>query len=740
MIPRLVMALILTVAFTTNGFAQPLPCPPSTTSIVSGGADVTICPGACATLKKFDSSSLKSTSSYATSTTTYLPFAFNFGTPVIVNQDDIWSPVITLPFDFCFFGTKYTQLVIGSNGNVSFDITQTGLFCPYTVTPIPTNNVSYNNCIMAPYYDLDPRVNGLIRYATYGIAPCRTFVVSWDSLSTFPCGQGSVGGGCSFIGTQQLVLYETTYAIDIFIKEKSFYSGSTSSGNAAMGIQNATGTQFYTFPGKNGTQWTAQNEGYRFTPNGAPTKTIKWTNLTNGIVVGATDSINVCPPDTTSYELAITFSSQCDSIILKDTVTVNVEKSAVADFSFNINYGCDEDTVTFTNNSVNNSFNIWDFGDATGSTVVDPVHIYQNQNTYPVKLVVGQGNCRDSTTKTVDTQHPLVASFTVDDDSICQRQTVTFTNSSNYTLIGGPATFLWNFGDGTTDTNLSTTHTYNNTGVYNVSMVITDFVPCSDTAFMTILVDSLPSLNFSISDSSLCEGQGIDFTANYTELGNLGITWNFGDGNIVLNQNQISHAYDTAGLFSVTLTGDYRICPDTTFVRDITIRPFPSINLGPDTAMCQGNEAILLSDLTNFSNPAAKYFWNTGDSSASIVARHPGVYTARVTLNGCSASDSIIINKDCYLDIPNSFTPNGDDLNDYFLPRQLLSQGVTKFKMTIYNRWGQEIWQTMRIDGRGWDGRFNNLEQPTGVYIYLIEVTLKNDRVEKYQGNVTLLR
>jgi gliding motility-associated-like protein len=96
--------------------------------------------------------------------------------------------------------------------------------------------------------------------------------------------------------------------------------------------------------------------------------------------------------------------------------------------------------------------------------------------------------------------------------------------------------------------------------------------------------------------------------------------------------------------------------------------------------------------------------------------------------------------KDCYLDIPNSFTPNGDGINDYFWPRPFHSSGIVKFKMSIYNRWGQKIWETTRIDGRGWDGMFNGAPQPAGVFVYMVEAELKNGFAEKYEGNVTLLR
>jgi gliding motility-associated-like protein len=60
--------------------------------------------------------------------------------------------------------------------------------------------------------------------------------------------------------------------------------------------------------------------------------------------------------------------------------------------------------------------------------------------------------------------------------------------------------------------------------------------------------------------------------------------------------------------------------------------------------------------------------------------------------------------------------------------------------MQIFNRWGQLIFETTSIDGRGWDGAFNGVAQPAGVYVYLVEASFVNGKAERYQGNVTLLR
>src|SRR5690606_14999924 len=111
-----------------------------------------------------------------------------------------------------------------------------------------------------------------------------------------------------------------------------------------------------------------------------------------------------------------------------------------------------------------------------------------------------------------------------------------------------------------------------------------------------------------------------------------------------------------------------------------------------------------------------RQLWSTGDTSEILEVVHPGTYTLSVTTDpiGCTTTETIEIHKDCYIDIPNAFTPNGDGQNDYFFPRQLLTENISRFNMEVFNRWGQVVFETNRLDGRGWDGRLNGKQQPLG--------------------------
>lgn len=458
---------------------------------------------------------------------------------------------------------------------------------------------------------------------------------------------------------------------------------------------------------------------------------------------GGTASVTAPTPSTlvagnTTYYVSQR-SGNCESP--RAAITVEVHSSAVAAFTYDIHYGCTVDSVVFNNLSAGGGNYEWTFGDGTGSTQQNVSHLYFTKNIFNVMLKNKGDYCRDSVSQSLDLQHPLKAGFSLNKDTICQNQTINFTNTSTATTKNNTAPkYFWDFGDGYTDTTQSPSHTFAQAGVFTVKMAVQDFVPCSDTAYHIVYVDTIPSINMGTGNNIICRGEGVAMSVGYESIGNTGVLWNFGDGTTITDRTSVQHAYDSAGTYTVTVTATYRICPDTTARTQVTVKPFPRIYLGRDTSMCPNAGPIVIGDIANAGNPNLKWQWNTGDSTYKTLATQPGLYYATATLDGCSASDSVDVRRDCYINIPNSFTPNNDGTNDYFFPRQLLSQSLSAFRMQIFNRWGQSIFETTSVNGRGWDGKFNEVAQPQGVYIYLIDVVIGNNPPEHYQGNVTLLR
>ncbi len=742
---------ILIIGFLFNGlqtklFAQPVPpnCPPTYSAGYNiNGDSISFClDGVNLTVNGY--ASIYATDSYAVNSIPYNPYPWVGGNNILVGQDDIWSGVVNLPFSFCYFGQKYNAVVIGANGQVGFDISQAngpnGWASAGFVAPL--NNNSMNNTIMAPYHDIDPSVffaGSTITWDIYGTAPCRYMVISWDSIPMFSCN--------NLLASQQVVLFESTYLIDINIKNKPLCS-TWNTGTAHEGVQNANGTAAFMVPGRNGTQWTAANDSYRFTPSGQSTGNFiyYWVDIPTGDTIATGPNLNYFPTQSTQVTVLCSAVTDCDTVeaFYADTVNVIVTGNVIADFSYDVHLGCDEDTINFTNLSVSTAGGTiayqWYFGDLSGSTTKDTSHIYTTQNIYTITLIAEDNGCIDTIQKVIDLNHPINAVFSA------------FGNKSDSSCLGTPMqvdasmsqvaaylTYDWVWGDGnTTSSTFSTeSHNYANPGIYTILLTVTDTLGCTDTSQRTIFVDDAPFVSFTVSKDNICVGEPVLFKDSVAPA-TKHIEWDFADGKRLRDVNNPSHAWDEPGSYIVTLTGEYAICPNTSVTKTITVNPFPVLSLGPDTSICPGiTGSLVLSDKLN---PSATYTWSTGETSNSITVTQSGHYWVKASNGECTSTDSIWVKRDCYLNIPNSFSPNGDGLNDYFLPREILSSGLKTFKMNIYNRWGENIFSTEKIDGRGWDGKYNGVLQPMGVYVYVIDVEFINKTRKNFKGNVTLMR
>ncbi|HLZ85815.1 MAG TPA: gliding motility-associated C-terminal domain-containing protein, partial [Puia sp.] len=113
--------------------------------------------------------------------------------------------------------------------------------------------------------------------------------------------------------------------------------------------------------------------------------------------------------------------------------------------------------------------------------------------------------------------------------------------------------------------------------------------------------------------------------------------------------------------------------------------------------------------------------------------------------NNCKAIDSVLIKTICNSDnifMPNTFSPNGDGVNDVFYPRGKSLYNVQS--LTVFNRWGQMVFQRSdfpaNTQSMGWDGNFNGHPAPADAYVYIVEVICENAQVVAIHGTITLVR
>ena len=266
------------------------------------------------------------------------PFPFIGGTGVSVDTDDVWSPAIDLPFNFCFFGGTYDEIVIGSNGVISFDLASNppNGYCNWSFDASIPSPQLFRNTIFGVYMDVDPTPSpptSDINYQVLGEAPCRTMVVSIPNIFYYGCNELRL--------TSQMVIYETTNVIEVYVLDRP--SGcSWNDGNAVIGIQNQAGNLGYTPPGRNTGDWDANQEAWRFTPNGPSNVTFEWLDASGG-VIGNTPDITVCPSEEQVYTARASYLN-CDGAItvVEDDVLITTSNP------FTLDLGDDQQTCDAT--------------------------------------------------------------------------------------------------------------------------------------------------------------------------------------------------------------------------------------------------------------------------------------------------------------------------------------------------------------------------------------------------------
>ena len=209
-----------------------------------------------------------------------------------------------------------------------------------------------------------------------------------------------------------------------------------------------------------------------------------------------------------------------------------------------------------------------------------------------------------------------------------------------------------------------------------------------------------------------------------------------------------------AGTYTLALQDATGCKWDTTL---ILIEPSEiSISLGPDIQLGLGQSAtvqVIINlpqyeiDTILWSPDDAIECINTPCAEANLIATNNITLTATVyDLYGCEASDQIriIINKDRKLYIPNTFSPNGDGINDVFFISADPDQVLMIKKLAIYNRWGEEMFKDTDFlpndPMHGWDGTFRNVLINPNVYVYHVEVEYVDGVIENLTGDVTLMR
>lgn len=444
-------------------------------------------------------------------------------------------------------------------------------------------------------------------------------------------------------------------------------------------------------------------EGATITLTGSGTAiTYSWDN-------GVTDGVGFTQPaGTVTYTVTGTDANGCDNT---DQVDVTIQPEPTVNAGTDI-VECEGTTITLTGAGTATSYT-WDNG------VTDGVGFNQAVGTVTYTVTGTVGSSCSATDQIDVTINPNPNVDAGADQSVCAGDDVTLAGS-------GADSYTWDnsVSDGVAFTPGSTT-TYTVIG----EDVATG---CTATDDVTITVNPLPTVDAG-TDQTICEGEEIVLSGSGADS----YSW---DNGVVDGSPFVPGSTTT---YTVTGT-DANGCENTATVT-VTLTPQPTADF---TGTPNAGVSPLDVNFDNNSSNGTTYVWDFGNGQSSstgtptdesMTYTDPGLYVVTLTVtNGlCSdqASTTIIV-EDLPLsyNIPNVFTPNGDDSNDIL---HMSLENAASLEMEIFNRWGNLVGVVNSIDpDAGWDGRHMNTGAPVkeGVYFYTYKIVdLNGEEIEGHQ-------
>lgn len=502
--------------------------------------------------------------------------------------------------------------------------------------------------------------------------------------------------------------------------------------------------------------------------NGGASPAFQWK--VNGINVGTNTNSFTTTTLQNSDVVSCTLTSSQNCVIAtsvnSNAITMAILPNDVASIvvSNNLNNICPGTAVTFTATATN-----------AGTS---PIYQWQiNGNNIGTNSATFTSNTlinNDAITCTLQSNAPCLAANTVaslpitimvrpipsptisiasSNNNICPGTTVTFTATT--VDAGVSPVYMWRVNGIVVGTN---SNSYTSSTLQNADVVtcsLTSSIACavpgavqSNGITMQVINVPITSLNITSLNNATCEGTRISFTATGINAGfNPSYQWKV---------NALRVGTNAANFSSTTLRNNDIVTCEITLndgcnagnvivSNPITavIYPNPIVSINPATASILFGRTIQLSASSSVSGSA--FLWTSNSTLSDITIANPVanpsvdvVYNVSATTpNGCKGSASASIKVLKGYNIPNSFTPNGDRINDVFrIPPATAIEKLQYF--IVYDRYGQKIFETNNIT-RGWDGRMNGQPASAGAYVYVIKASGINGELI-LKGSIMLLR
>jgi gliding motility-associated-like protein len=473
---------------------------------------------------------------------------------------------------------------------------------------------------------------------------------------------------------------------------------------------------FITFTGLN------PNESYMFSYNGNAVTTIT-TNANGQYVLGG------LPAGTyTSFQF---YSPPCPLCSFTSNTVINLVDPNAPPIDAGQNQTvCEGTPVTLTATNPSGATISWNNGVTNGVAFNSPI------GTVQYVVTANLNNCISTDAVSI-TVNPIPNVDAGPDQVICEGEFVTLNGS-------GANSYVWDNGvtNGQTFSPAQTT-TYT---------VVGTSIGCSASDQMTVTVNVQPQVSFTASDLEGCIPVTVDFSNTTTNVNSAQCSWSMGNL-AVLSGCEQTFTFTQAGCYNITLqiTSDEGCVGSATYQNFICVDDYPVANfsISPLFLTPINNQATF----NNGSIGAETYEWNFGDGNTSNAVDPLHTYYSdgedsymiqliAYSELGCpdTTYGRIDMREDLIFYVPNTFTPDGDDYNETFLPIFTTGFDPYDFNLLIFNRWGEILFESNNHQV-GWDGTYGGKVVKDGTYIWKIEFKTKyTDERKVHHGHVNLLR
>jgi PKD repeat protein len=481
----------------------------------------------------------------------------------------------------------------------------------------------------------------------------------------------------------------------------------------------------------------------------------KW--MVNGSEVATSKHLNYnfSVPNGTSLPQVFKVKLEAQNIVgCKTTVEKEIQLNPFPKANFNVTAtkGCAPFKVTVNNQSTYADTYEWFLDNVLVSTEKEPQNLVLTEydKTYTLKLVASnQYGCTVSQQQLELATFPyLKAEFEVKEALSCNGLLDLEVTDRSV----GASTYTWDYGDGSpiyVGTNPQ--HSYGVAGEYNLKLQVSNGF-CTDEYVTKIVVSEAPKAAFISNTKSGCNQLTVAF--ENTSVNASEYLWDFGDGTFSREANPVHHYVHNKDAYTVklTVTNQYG-CSDEVVSSDyINVYPPPEaqIVIEPNKIIKVPNYSFTFNALSD--EDLISYRWDFGDGSSAdskkLTHKYDrfGTYKVRLTITNKANCTNVIEDQVTILDfpgylyMPNAFEPN--NLNADLKVFKVKGSGIETYSLKIFNKWGQLIWQTTKLDDQGvpleyWDGKKDGQLLPQGAYYWQAEATFINGEVWKgmqYKG------